>query len=78
MSAGIPGVRYESVRYVQDALLPKLTKSQAAATFSKLIESSLKSWFTQFNFFLHNLSQIRAASDRDVDDLLSFVPKRYR
>lgn len=77
VGAGIPGVTLDSMRYVQQALLPGMSKAEAAATFSRLIDSALRSWFTQFNFFLHNLSQLRASSDRDAGDLLSFVPKRY-
>lgn len=50
-SSGICGVTPESVSYLHRALLPGLSNPEAAAYFARLIESSLKSWFTQFNFF---------------------------
>ncbi|XP_069687221.1 phosphatidylinositol 4-phosphate 3-kinase C2 domain-containing subunit beta isoform X3 [Periplaneta americana] len=76
-SSGIPGVTLDAVRYVQRALLPELSNSEAAATFARMIESSLRSWFTQFNFFLHNLAQLRFTGDHNDGDLLSFVPRTY-
>ena len=42
-----------------------------------MIEDSLKSVFTQFNFFLHNLAQLKFSSHNE-GALLSFVPKTYR
>lgn len=77
-SSGIPGVTMEAVNYVRRALLPGQSNAEAAATFARLIESSLKSWFTQFNFFLHNLAQLRFTGDHGDGELLSFVPKTYR
>ena len=56
-SSGIPGVT--NVRYVQEALLLDLSDGEASAEFSRMIEESLRSWFTQFNFFIHNLAQMR-------------------
>ncbi|PSN54649.1 hypothetical protein C0J52_01070 [Blattella germanica] len=76
-SSGIPGVTLDAVRYVQRALLPELSNPEAAATFARMIESSLRSWFTQFNFFLHNLAQLRFTGDHNDGDLLSFVPRTY-
>nr|XP_014285368.1 phosphatidylinositol 4-phosphate 3-kinase C2 domain-containing subunit beta isoform X2 [Halyomorpha halys] len=76
-SSGAAGLTVDSVRYVQDALLPELSNAEAAATFARMIQSSLKSWFTQINFFLHNLAQLRFTGDHNDDELLSFVPKRY-
>ncbi len=43
-SSGIPHVTMDAVRYVQRALLPDLSPSEAAATFSRMIEESLSSW----------------------------------
>ena len=91
-SSGIPHVTEDAVRYVQRALLPDLSSSEAAATFSRMIEESLSSWFVQWNFFIHNLGQMRFGggggdNDGNGDDgegeggggeLLSFVPKKYR
>ena len=90
-SSGIPGVTQDAVKYVQRALLPDLSNSEAAATFARMIEESLSSWFTQWNFFFHNLAQLRFAGTNDElgdvnsgstggksDGLLSFVPQTYR
>lgn len=76
-SSGIPGVTMDAVSYVQKALLPEQTNPEAAATFARMIESSLKSWFTQFNFFLHNLAQLRFSGDHSEGELLSFIPRTY-
>lgn len=46
-SSGIPGVTMSAVQYVQRALLPDLSSAEAAAVFSRMIEESLSSWFTQ-------------------------------
>ena len=67
----------DAVNYVQKALLLEFSNAEAAATFARMIESSLKSKFTQFNFFLHNLAQLRFTGDHNDSELLSFVPKRY-
>ncbi|CAB0033361.1 unnamed protein product [Trichogramma brassicae] len=76
-SSGIGGVTMDAVSYVQKALLPGQTNPEAAATFARMIESSLKSWFTQFNFFLHNLAQLRFSGDHSEGELLSFIPRTY-
>ncbi|KAL2736915.1 phosphatidylinositol 4-phosphate 3-kinase C2 domain-containing subunit beta isoform X1 [Vespula squamosa] len=76
-SSGISGVTMDAVSYVQKALLPGQTNPEAAATFARMIESSLKSWFTQFNFFLHNLAQLRFSGDHNDGALLSFIPRTY-
>jgi len=76
-SSGIPGVTVDAVSYVQKALLPGQTNPEAAATFARMIESSLKSWFTQFNFFLHNLAQMRFSGEHSEGELLSFIPRTY-
>ncbi|KAG7196586.1 hypothetical protein KM043_013079 [Ampulex compressa] len=76
-SSGIPGVTMDAVSYVQKALLPGQTNPEAAATFARMIESSLKSWFTQFNFFLHNLAQLRFSGEHNDGELLSFIPRTY-
>lgn len=70
----------DAVSYVQKALLPDLSPAEAAAYFSRLIEESLSSWFTQWNFFIHNLAQKRFQEDPSSIDgglLLSFIPKSY-
>ncbi|XP_046429789.1 phosphatidylinositol 4-phosphate 3-kinase C2 domain-containing subunit beta isoform X2 [Neodiprion fabricii] len=76
-SSGIPGVTMDAVNYVQKALLPGQTNPEAAATFARMIESSLKNWFTQFNFFLHNLAQLRFSGEQNDGELLSFIPRTY-
>ncbi|EDV96661.1 phosphatidylinositol 4-phosphate 3-kinase C2 domain-containing subunit beta [Drosophila grimshawi] len=76
-TAGMPGVNSNAVTYVRRALLPAQSNPEAAATFAKMIQLSLKSWFTQFNFFLHNLAQMRFNNDEGTSELLSFVPRKY-
>lgn len=76
-TSGIPGVTADAVTYVRNALLPGQSNPEAAASFAKLIHISLKSWFTQFNFFLHNLAQMRFTGDECNGELLSFVPRTY-
>lgn len=76
-TSGIPGVTADAVTYVRNALLPGQSNPEAAASFAKLIHISLKSWFTQFNFFLHNLAQMRFTGDDCNGELLSFVPRTY-
>ncbi|XP_055378493.1 phosphatidylinositol 4-phosphate 3-kinase C2 domain-containing subunit alpha [Condylostylus longicornis] len=76
-TAGIPGVTADAVQYVRKALLPAQSNPEAAASFAKMIQFSLKSWFTQFNFFLHNIAQMRFTSDDGGGELLSFVPRKY-
>ncbi|XP_040564989.1 phosphatidylinositol 4-phosphate 3-kinase C2 domain-containing subunit alpha isoform X1 [Lepeophtheirus salmonis] len=79
--SGIPRVNLDAVKYVRNALLPDLSKSEAAATFTRMIEESLSSWFTQWNFFIHNLGQLRFNSEDNSmegqDKLLSFVNGHY-
>ncbi|XP_048779556.2 phosphatidylinositol 4-phosphate 3-kinase C2 domain-containing subunit alpha-like isoform X2 [Ostrea edulis] len=74
--SGIPGVSEEAARYIQRALLPGYTEAQAAAMFTRMIEDSLRSVFTQFNFFIHNLGQMKFSSHQE-GALLSFVSKTY-
>lgn len=76
-TSGIPGVTADAVTYVRNALLPGQSNPEAAASFAKLIHISLKSWFTQFNFFLHNLAQMRFTGEECNGELLSFVPRTY-
>jgi phosphatidylinositol-4-phosphate 3-kinase len=74
--SGIPGVSEGAARYIQRALLPGSTEAQAAAMFTRMIEDSLRSVFTQFNFFIHNLGQMKFSSHQE-GALLSFVSKTY-
>ncbi|XP_059175540.1 phosphatidylinositol 4-phosphate 3-kinase C2 domain-containing subunit beta-like [Physella acuta] len=74
--SGIPGVTDQAVQYVQNALLPGQTEAQATATFTRMIEESVNSVFTSFNFFIHNLAQLKFSSHNE-GTLLSFVPKSY-
>lgn len=76
-TSGITGVNAEAVNYVRNALLPGQSNPEAAASFAKMIHISLKSWFTQFNFFLHNLAQLKFSGDESNGELLSFVPRTY-
>ncbi|XP_076347467.1 phosphatidylinositol-4-phosphate 3-kinase catalytic subunit Pi3K68D isoform X1 [Tachypleus tridentatus] len=76
-ASDIPGVTESAVHYVQKALLPHLSEAEATAHFTRMIEDSLKSWFTQFNFFIHNLAQLRFTGDHNDELLLSFSPKTF-
>jgi len=42
-----------------------------------MINQCLQSVFTQVNFFIHNLAQMKF-SGHDDGTLLSFIPKTYR
>lgn len=75
--AGIPGVTSDAVNYVRNALMPGASNAEASANFAKMIHVSLKSWFTQFNFFLHNIAQMRFGNEPQGCELLSFIPKAY-
>ncbi|CAG9823212.1 unnamed protein product [Phaedon cochleariae] len=75
--SGICRITPESISYMHKALLPELSNPEAAAYFTRLIEESLKTRFTQFNFFLHNLAQLKFTADNNGGSLLSFVPKTY-
>lgn len=81
-SSGICSITPESVGYMHRALLPEMSNPEASAHFTRLIEESLQTKFTQFNFFLHNLaqnlSQLKFTSDSQSASSLSFVPKTYR
>lgn len=77
-SSGIPGVTSDAVNYVRNALMPSASNPEASAIFAKMIHVSLKSWFTQFNFFLHNLAQMRFTNQGEGSEVLSFVPKTYK
>lgn len=76
-SSGICRITPESISYMHKALLPELSNPEAAAYFTRLIEESLKTRFTQFNFFLHNLAQLKFTAENNEGTLLSFVPKTY-
>jgi phosphatidylinositol-4-phosphate 3-kinase len=77
ISAGIPGVTSDAVNYVRNALMPGASNPEASANFAKMIHVSLKSWFTQFNFFLHNIAQMRFGNESQGGEVLSFIPKTY-
>ncbi|XP_064599757.1 phosphatidylinositol 4-phosphate 3-kinase C2 domain-containing subunit alpha-like [Liolophura sinensis] len=74
--SGIPGMSENAAAYVQTALLPGQSNAEATAFFTRMIDESLKSVFTQFNFFIHNLAQLKFSSHNE-GALLSFVPKTY-
>ncbi|KAL5007561.1 hypothetical protein ScPMuIL_016367 [Solemya velum] len=74
--SGIAGLSEVSPRYIQRALLTDLSDAKASAEFTRMMEDSLKSVFTPFNFFLHNLAQHKF-SNHNEGALLGFVPKTY-
>ncbi|KAF7654876.1 hypothetical protein LDENG_00063620 [Lucifuga dentata] len=59
-SSGLPELTgSQDLKYVRDALQPHSTDAEATIFFTRLIESSLGSVATKFNFFIHNLAQLR-------------------
>lgn len=86
LNSGIPCLsKVGDLRYIRDSLLPEASEGEATAAFTRLIESSLSSWFTQVNFFIHNVAQIRdvsqlrlsAATTSNPSSVLSFVHGTY-
>nr|APD32935.1 Pik3c2a [Castor fiber] len=68
----------QDLKYVRDALQPQTTDAEATIFFTRLIESSLGSIATKFNFFIHNLAQLRFSGLPSNDEpILSFSPKTY-
>ena len=77
VSSNIPGLSADAVKYIHRTLLPSLTEAEATSAFNKMIGESLSSVSTKFNFFLHNLAQLRFTGDHNDQNMLSFVPKMY-
>uniref|UniRef100_A0A670HUM1 Phosphatidylinositol-4-phosphate 3-kinase catalytic subunit type 2 alpha n=1 Tax=Podarcis muralis TaxID=64176 RepID=A0A670HUM1_PODMU len=79
LSSGLPELTgVQDLKYVQDALQPQTTDAEATIFFTRLIESSLGSVATKFNFFIHNLAQLRFSGLPSNDEpILSFSPKTY-
>uniref|UniRef100_A0A8C9WSY2 Phosphatidylinositol-4-phosphate 3-kinase catalytic subunit type 2 alpha n=1 Tax=Scleropages formosus TaxID=113540 RepID=A0A8C9WSY2_SCLFO len=79
MSSGLPELTGpQDLKYVYDALQPETTDAEATIFFTRLIESSLGSVATKFNFFIHNLAQLRFSGLPSNDEpILSFSPKTY-
>ncbi|XP_060779986.1 phosphatidylinositol 4-phosphate 3-kinase C2 domain-containing subunit alpha isoform X2 [Neoarius graeffei] len=68
----------QDLKYVCDALQPQSTDTEATIFFTRLIESSLGSVATKFNFFIHNLAQLRFSGLPSNDEpILSFSPRTY-
>uniref|UniRef100_H3C2W5 Phosphatidylinositol 4-phosphate 3-kinase C2 domain-containing subunit alpha n=1 Tax=Tetraodon nigroviridis TaxID=99883 RepID=H3C2W5_TETNG len=78
-SSGLPELSgSQDLKYVFDALQPHSTDADATVFFTRLIESSLGSVATKFNFFIHNLAQLRFSGLPANDEpILSFSPKTY-
>uniref|UniRef100_A0A8C5LJE9 Phosphatidylinositol-4-phosphate 3-kinase catalytic subunit type 2 alpha n=1 Tax=Jaculus jaculus TaxID=51337 RepID=A0A8C5LJE9_JACJA len=77
--SGLPELTsVQDLQYVRDALQPQTTDAEATVFFTRLIESSLGSIATKFNFFIHNLAQLRFSGLPSNDEpILSFSPKTY-
>nr|XP_002721404.1 phosphatidylinositol 4-phosphate 3-kinase C2 domain-containing subunit alpha [Oryctolagus cuniculus] len=77
--SGLPELTsVQDLKYVRDALQPQTTDAEATIFFTRLIESSLGSIATKFNFFIHNLAQLRFSGVPSNDEpILSFSPKTY-
>ncbi|KAJ8271475.1 hypothetical protein COCON_G00103340 [Conger conger] len=78
-SSGLPELTgAQDLKYVYEALQPQVTDAEATVSFTRLIESSLGSVATKFNFFIHNLAQMRFSGLPSNDEpILSFSPKTY-
>ncbi|KAJ8340010.1 hypothetical protein SKAU_G00346430 [Synaphobranchus kaupii] len=78
-SSGLPELTgAQDLKYVYEALQPQVTDAEATVSFTRLIESSLGSVATKFNFFIHNLAQLRFSGLPSNDEpILSFSPKTY-
>ncbi|XP_037306361.2 phosphatidylinositol 4-phosphate 3-kinase C2 domain-containing subunit alpha [Pungitius pungitius] len=78
-SSGLPELAgSQDLKYVFDALQPHNTDAEATIFFTRLIESSLGSVATKFNFFIHNLAQLRFSGLPANDEpILTFSPKTY-
>lgn len=74
--SGIPGVNVNAPKHIQKVLLPDRTDFEAVAEFTRMINICLQSIFTQVNFFIHNLAQMKF-SGHEEGALLSFIPKTY-
>ncbi|XP_067902369.1 phosphatidylinositol 4-phosphate 3-kinase C2 domain-containing subunit alpha [Heterodontus francisci] len=79
LSSGLPELtNVQDLKYVQDALQPQTTDAEATIFFTRLIESSLGSMATKFNFLIHNLAQLRFSGlPSNEQAILSFSPKTY-
>ncbi|XP_078537168.1 phosphatidylinositol 4-phosphate 3-kinase C2 domain-containing subunit alpha [Lissotriton helveticus] len=79
MSSGLPELSgIQDLKYVQDALQPQTSDIEATIFFTRLIESSLGSMATKFNFFIHNLAQMRSSGPHSNNEpIFSFSPKTY-
>uniref|UniRef100_A0A673MGA7 Phosphatidylinositol 4-phosphate 3-kinase C2 domain-containing subunit alpha-like n=1 Tax=Sinocyclocheilus rhinocerous TaxID=307959 RepID=A0A673MGA7_9TELE len=77
--SGLPELtEVQDLKYVYDALQPQTTDAEATIFFTRLIESSLGSVATKFNFFIHNLAQLRFSGLPSNDEpILSFAPRTY-
>ncbi|KAK6472842.1 phosphatidylinositol 4-phosphate 3-kinase C2 domain-containing subunit alpha-like isoform X1 [Huso huso] len=77
-SSGLPELTgVQDLKYVYDALQPQTTDAEATIFFTRLIESSLGSVATKFNFFIHNLAQLRFSGLPSNDEPILFSPKTY-
>lgn len=79
LSSGLPELtNIQDLKYVQDALQPQTTDAEATIFFTRLIESSLGSMATKFNFLIHNLAQLRFSGlPSNEQAILTFSPKTY-
>ncbi|KAM9302106.1 phosphatidylinositol 4-phosphate 3-kinase C2 domain-containing subunit alpha [Gastrophryne carolinensis] len=78
ISSGLPELAgVQDLKYVHDALQPQSSDTEATIFFTRLIESSLGSVATKFNFFIHNLAQRFSGVPASDEAILSFSPKAY-
>lgn len=66
------------VKRIEHVFAWTFTVNTFSGFFCRLIESSLGSIATKFNFFIHNLAQLRFSGLPSNDEpILSFSPKTY-
>eukprot|EP00042_Codosiga_hollandica_P028871 m.154919 g.154919 ORF g.154919 m.154919 type:complete len:2024 (+) comp52902_c0_seq1:25-6096(+) len=74
--SGLPSIQSRGdLTYIRDALRLDLSAEQAMAAFTQMVEASLSSLSTKFNFFIHNLAQLKSSSS--TDHLFTFSPDGF-
>ena len=80
VSSGIPYLSTSNdIEYVRNALQLNLSDAQATVFFTRLIEGSLSSKSTQWNFFIHNVAHLKDSQNfsSSARAIFSFSNKVY-
>ncbi|CAJ0948939.1 unnamed protein product, partial [Mesorhabditis belari] len=78
----IPGISPDSLSFVEKNLMLTLPDSDATEQFTQMINESLESAFTRWNFLIHSISQTfkgwktKVGTEQD-GFTLSFIPQKY-